>query len=150
MTEESRHLRERREATVIEHIDAENRHDIDAALATFDRPRYQVNGAESDGEAAVRDLLGDLMTGLPDLEAEIRKLHHADDAVIVEGLIRGTHDGEWAGVPATGRPVQLPAACIFEFENDRLVCEKVFYDVASVLTQIGVLPEPAASMGAVE
>jgi hypothetical protein len=32
---------------------------------------------------------------------------------------------------------------IFEFDEDRLLCEKVYYDVATILTQIGVLPEPA-------
>ena len=51
-------LRERREAIVREHVDAENRRDIDAVIATFDRPRYEVNGEVSDGEGPVRELLG--------------------------------------------------------------------------------------------
>ena len=38
------------------------------------------------------------MAGLPDLHAEIGKMRHADDAVFGEGLITGTHDGEWAGI----------------------------------------------------
>jgi steroid delta-isomerase-like uncharacterized protein len=138
-------LRERREAIVLEHVAAENRHDIEATLATFARPRYEVNGVESDGEAAVRDLLHELMTGLPDFHAEVQKIHHADDAVIGEALVTGTHGGEWAGIGPTGRRVEVAIAAIFDFEEDRLVCEKAFYDVATILTQLGVLPEHTAA-----
>jgi hypothetical protein len=34
-------------------------------------------------------------------------------------------------------------AAIFEFDGDRLLCEKVYYDIATILRQIGILPEPA-------
>jgi steroid delta-isomerase-like uncharacterized protein len=136
-------VRERREAIVAEHIAAENRHDVEATIATFHRPRYEVNGEESDGEAAVRDLLQELMAGFPDFKAEVGKIRHSDDAVIGEGRVTGTHNGEFAGVPATGRRVDYPAVVIFEFEEDRLLCEKVYFDSATILTQIGVLPEPA-------
>jgi steroid delta-isomerase-like uncharacterized protein len=133
-------LRQRREAIVNQHAEAENRHDIEATIATFHHPRYEMNGDPSDGEAAVRELLQGMMNGLPDLHAEIGKMRHADDAVIIEGLITGTHDGEWAGIPPTGRRIEVPAAAIFEFDEDRLLCEKVYMDFAAVLTQIGVLP----------
>jgi steroid delta-isomerase-like uncharacterized protein len=138
-------LRDRREAIVLEHIAAENRHDAEATIATFHRPRYEVNGVPSDGETAVRDLLTEMMTGLPDFHAETEKMHHADDAVIGEARITGTHNGPFAGIPPTGRRVDVPMAAIFEFDDDRLLCEKVYYDVATILVQIGVLPEPAAA-----
>ena len=136
-------LREHREAVVEEHVAAENRQDVEATIATFHRARYEVNGEPSDGEAAVRDLLGGLMAGFPDFHAEVDKFHHADDAVVCEGRMTGTHDGPWAGVPATGRRIELTFACIFDFEEDRLVCEKVFVDLATLLRQVGALPEPA-------
>ena len=133
-------LRERREAIVNAHADAENRHDVEATITTFHHPRYEVNGVPSDGTDAVRELLQGLMNGLPDLHADIDKMRHADDAVFFETLITGTHDGEWAGIPPTGRRVEVPVAAIFEFDEDRLLCEKVYMDFAAVLTQIGVLP----------
>ena len=133
-------LRQRREAIVNQHAEAENRHDVEATIATFHRPRYEVNGAPSDGEEAVRELLQGFMRGLPDLHIDMAKMRHADDGVIIEGLITGTHDGEWAGIPPTGRRVEVPVAGIFEFDEDRLLCETVYMDMATVLTQIGVLP----------
>jgi steroid delta-isomerase-like uncharacterized protein len=141
-------LRQRREAIVTEHVEAENRHDVGATIATFhQQARYEVNGETSDGEAAVRDLLQDLMAGFPDFHVEIKTIHHADDAVIGEGRITGTHEGPFGGLPATGRAVDYPAVAIFEFEEDRLQCEKVYFDSATILTQIGVLPEPADPPG---
>lgn len=133
-------LRRRREAIVNQHAEAENRHDIEATIATFAHPRYEVNGAPSEGAEAVRELLQGLMIGLPDLHAELAKMRHADDAVFGEGLITGTHDGEWAGIPPTGRRIEIPIVGIFEFDGDRLLCEKVYFDMATVLTQMGVLP----------
>ena len=133
-------LRQRREAIVNQHIEAENRHDVEATIATFHHPRYELNGDASDGEEAVRELLQGLMHGFPDLHADIGKMRHADDAVFGEGLITGTHDGEWAGIPPTARRIEVPVAGIFEFDEDRLLCEKVYVDFAAVLTQIGVLP----------
>jgi steroid delta-isomerase-like uncharacterized protein len=140
-------LRERREAVVREHVAAENRHDIDAAVATFDRPRYEVMplGEPNDGEAAVRELLQELMDGFPDFNADVQRMHHADDAVICEVRVTGTHQAPWSGIPATGRPVDLPMACIFDFEDDRLVCEKVYFDLATMLRQLGVLSEPTTA-----
>ena len=135
-------LRERREAIVDEHMAAENRHDVEGTVATFDRPRYEVNGEPSDGESAVRELLQDLMTGFPDFHVVAEKFRHADDALIGEGRVTGTHNGPFAGIPATGRRVDYPAVAIFEFEDDRLVCEKLYFDSATILRQIGVLPEP--------
>jgi SnoaL-like polyketide cyclase len=89
-------LRERRAAIVRQHVEAENRHDVEATIATFHHPRYEVKGDPSDGEEAVRELLQGFMNGLPDLHFEVSKLRHADDAVFVETLITGTHDGELA------------------------------------------------------
>ncbi len=79
------------------------------------------------------------MHGFPDLHIGTTTLRHLDDGVLVEGLITGTHDGDWAGIPPTGRPIEVPVVGIFEFEGDRLLCEKVHLDLATVLGQIGVL-----------
>ena len=134
-------LRVRREAIVLEHIAAENRHDVESTIATFHRPRYEVNGEASDGEDAVRELLQELMTGFPDFHAEAWTIHHAAGAVIAEARVTGTHNGAFAGISATGRGVEYPLVGVFEFEEDRLLCERVYFDTATILRQIGVLPD---------
>ena len=81
------------------------------------------------------------MRGFPDFWAEILNLRHLDDGILVEGLITGTHDGEWVGIPPTGRRISILVVSIFEFDEDRLMCEKAFMDVATMLTQVGVMPQ---------
>lgn len=136
-------LRERRERLVREHIEAENAHDIARTLATFHRPRYEVApfGAPNDGAESVHDLLQSMFTAFPDFHVEVAHLHHADHAVIVEFVLTGTHRGLFAGVAPSGRRICLPVVGIFDFAYDKLMCERVFFDLATVLRQI----EPLAA-----
>jgi hypothetical protein len=79
-------LRARREQIVEAHIHAEtSAHDIEAALATFRHPRYEVPAfdAIADGPQAVEGLLGQLLGAFPDFWLERTATHHADHAVIV-------------------------------------------------------------------
>ena len=130
--------REQREAIVLAHVAAENAGAVEATIATFARPRYNVYpmGAVSEGEEAVRHLVTGLLTAFPDFHFQILKLHHADDAVIVEGVISGTHKADFAGLAAGGRRMEVPAACVFDFEDDRLVNESVYFDFATLQRQL--------------
>lgn len=145
MTDHATHtLREARVAIVMEHLDAENRHDIDGVLATFHLPRYEVNGETYDGGVAVRTLLGALLDAFPDLHIEPGPLRHTNDAVIGEGHMTGTHQGTFIGVAATGRTIDCPTVGIFEFDGDRLINEKVTFDSATLYRQLGAFPLPSA------
>ena len=134
-------LRDRREATVRQHVEAENRHDVAGVLASFHHPRYDVVplGFVSDGALAVEELITGLLAGFPDFNAEILTVHHSDAAVILEVRMTGTQNGPWAGIEPTGRAMDVRVACIFEFDDDRLICEKVYFDFATLLRQLGRL-----------
>ena len=133
-------LRQARERTIRSHMEAECNHDIAATLATFADANYDVVplGAPSNGPAAVEDLLGGLFEAFPDFSADALTIHHADDIVFVDTLIRGTHRGNWAGVPASDRPIEVRCGCVFHFTGDRLIKETVYFDHATLLAQIGV------------
>jgi steroid delta-isomerase-like uncharacterized protein len=139
MSVEGQSLRERREALVQRHIDAENDGDVDAMIATFHRPRCQMVAMDlmSDGETAVRALMGPLVRAFPDLRCEPITVHHADEAVIVEARLSGTHRAEWAGIAPRGGRMDLPIVCIFDFDEDRLVNETVYFDFATLQRQLG-------------
>src|ERR1700756_1741082 len=127
-------LRERREAIVREHIAAENAHGISRAIATFHHPRYEVApfGSVSDGGQAVHDLLAGMFAGFPDFHVDVVRQHYADEAVVCEFVITGTHLGPFAGLPSTGRRIEVPLVGIFDFDGDRLMCEKVYFDMATL------------------
>lgn len=135
-------IRDRREAIVNAHIEAEAvTHDVAATVATFRHPRYEVPalGVAVDGAEAVHGLVSGLLAAFPDFYLHKMALHHADDAVIVEVRFGGTQRGIWAGIPPTGKKMEVQSVLIFVFEDDNLVCEKVYFDHATILRQLGAI-----------
>ena len=135
-------IRTHREAVVQAHINAEAvSHDVAGVLASFRHPRYEVPALEAiaDGTQAVEGLVGYLLTAFPDFYLEQTALYHAEDAVIVECRFGGTHRGIWNGIQPTANLMEVPAALIFIFEGEDLVCEKVYFDHATILRQLGAI-----------
>ena len=131
-------VRRRREDLVRQHMEAENVHDFDAVIRTFRHPRYELvaTGAVHDGEAEVRQYFRTTRTAFPDQRNELIALRHADDAVIVEFWLLGTHRGPLGGLAPTGRSFRCRMTAYFLFEGDDLVCERVYFDSASLLRQL--------------
>jgi len=131
---------------VQDHIRFENEHDLDRVVATFGKAaRYddEPSDAHYVGPAAVRGFYAELMQGLPDFRCEIQRTHVSDDAIVLEVLVSGTQLGLWRGLPPTGLRVEVPICAVFTFDaEDRIAGEKVYYDRASVLRQLGVFHEP--------
>src|SRR4051794_23340884 len=135
-------LQARREAIVDAHIEAEaGEHNVASVVATFRHPRYEVPALNTiaDGAEQVAGLVTALLAAFPDLYLSKNKTYYADDAVIVECIFGGTQRGVWAGIPPTGKAMQVQGVLIFVFEDDELVCEKVYFDHATILSQLGLL-----------
>ena len=138
-------LRDARERIVREHMESENRHEFDVTMGTFHHPRYEIvpTGEIHDGEEAVARYFAETRAAFPDQRNETIAIHHADDAVIVEFWLRGTHEGELRGIPPTGRAFEVRCVAFFLFEEERLVCERVYFDIATILGQLGIGAPPA-------
>jgi steroid delta-isomerase-like uncharacterized protein len=146
-------MRSARIAMVEQHIRLENEHDLEGVLRTFgDTARYddEAWGEHYKGVDGVRLFYEQLMKALPDLEIEVQRRHVTDDSVLLEVMIRGTQLGEWRGLPATGRRVEVALCAVYTFEsNNRLAGEKIYYDRGTVLRQLGVFHEPQSGLGQV-
>jgi steroid delta-isomerase-like uncharacterized protein len=145
----SEELRRKREALVIEHMETENRHEYEATIDTFEHPRYELVGTGDvyDGREEVARYFEDTRTAFPDQRNELIALHHADAAVIVEATLLGTHDGPLRGLPPTGRKFEMRFVAVFVFEEDRLVCERVYFDSNTILRQLGIARDPVSLGG---
>ena len=145
----STELRERREAIVREHMETENRHDYVATIETFHHPRYELVGTGDvyDGREEVERYFDETRTAFPDQRNEILELHHGDDAVLVEAMLYGTHEGPFRGLPPTGRRFEMRFLAVFVFEEHRLVCERVYFDSATILRQLGIARDPLSLTG---
>ena len=131
-------LRERREKIVNQHIEAENKGDLDGVIASFYKPHYEVipMAAVVDGEKEVRELIGSLTNSFPDFHVELITLYHSDNAVIIEARMTGTHQKEFAGMQPKGKKMDVRLAAIFDFDEDKLVNESVYFDFATLQQQI--------------
>jgi steroid delta-isomerase-like uncharacterized protein len=137
-------LRAAREALVREHMESENRHEFDVTMGTFHHPRYEIvpTGDVYDGEEEVRAYFEASRAAFPDQRNELVALHHADDAVIVEFDLKGTHRGPLRGIPPTNRPFTCRTLALFVFDGDRLVAERVYFDLMTIFGQLGLLEGP--------
>ena len=144
-------LLQRRETTVREHMESENRHDFDTTIGTFHHPRYELvpTGDVFDGEQEVRGYFRESRTAFPDQRNEVIALHHADDAVIVEFYLLGTHLGRLRALPPTGRSFRCRMTAYFLFDGDRLVCERVYFDQLTIMRQLGLAHESTSLAGRV-
>ena len=138
-------------AVVDQHIRFENAHDLDGVISTFGEiAQYDDEpwGEHFEGTDGVRHYYEQLMRAVPDLEIEVRHRHVTDDAIVLEVAIRGTQLGEWRGLPATGRRVEIPLCAVYTFNaDDRLAGERIYYDRGTVLKQLGVFHDPQSMVG---
>ena len=138
-----------RVATVLEHIRLENEYDFPACIAEFAHPRYEIvaTGETHDGPAGVEAFLIENRRAFPDFSFDHTRVSAAGDVVLVEGLFRGTHEGSWRGLPASGRRVEFAMAVVFEFDGEALVCERVYFDLGTPLRQLGLARDPLSLGG---
>jgi steroid delta-isomerase-like uncharacterized protein len=133
-------LARRRLELVREHMRSENEHRFEDTLATFDHPRYEIVGTGDvyDGADAVAEYYRSSRAAFPDQRNENTVLHSAENAVIAEFDLVGTHRGELRGIPPTGRSFRCRMCAVFEFEPDgeQIVCERVYFDQGTIARQL--------------
>lgn len=72
----------------------------------------------------------------PDLQAHIEDIFAADDRVAVRLRFRGTHSGEFLGIPATGRTVEYVSHEFYRIADGLIAEEWICSDTATLLRQL--------------
>jgi predicted ester cyclase len=83
----------------------------------------------------------DRLTAFPDLSTSIEDMFVSGDKLAVTLIWRGTHTGEYGGVAATGRPVEVRDTAIWHFRNGKVIEILTLQDQFGILKQIGYLPD---------
>ncbi len=128
-----------------EHLRAENAHDVDGIMETFSHSaKFTLNGNTYEGHNLIRvahERFGFSEGGsFSDLRVEEHRRYTSDNAIILEQSVSGKHTGNWGGIEATGRAVNLSICTIYTFDaDDKLVGENVYFDGALLLNQLGAL-----------
>ncbi len=83
------------------------------------------------------------LNAFPDLKLSIDDAIAEGDQVAARWTMRGTHQGELYGIPATGKQVTQEGAVVYRLVNAR-IAELWFYpDNLGLMQQLGVVPEMA-------
>ncbi len=81
------------------------------------------------------------VSAFPDLQHMIEDVIEAGNKVITRGFFTGTHQGNFNGIPSTGKQVKASWIDITEFDSDgKVVNEWVELDSIGLMQQLGVVP----------
>jgi len=80
----------------------------------------------------------------PDITHEIQDQLAEGDRVATRIVVRGTHGGDFMGIPPTGRAVEIKAINIHRVADGRIVEQWVVSDGVGLLQQLGMMPPPAS------
>src|SRR5215217_3544520 len=102
-------------------VEAWNAQDLDAAeeLLAAEFVRHDANLPDVVGPQTERQYIADTLTAFPDLHLEIEQLIADGDLVAARYLVQGTHQGEFLGIPGTGRPVASQAVALHCLDGHR-------------------------------
>jgi len=130
--------------------------DADKALATMTENPYVIlipSGTGGSGRAGVREFYANqfLPNLPPDLELTSLSQVFGNDRIVEEFVIRFTHTigMNWMlpGLRATGRKTEFALVGVIQFQDGKVANERLYWDQATVLSQLGVLDHPTAAAG---
>jgi steroid delta-isomerase-like uncharacterized protein len=101
--------------------------------------------APAPGAEGFKMIAGMFLTAFPDLHTTIEDVVADGDRVATRGTFTGTHQGEFNGIPPTGKSVKVSYIDIWRLENGKAVENWVQIDMVGLLQQLGVMPAPQAS-----
>lgn len=119
--------------TWIRHSIAEDRRDLDGLIATLAPDCvYEIpsSGQRWDGHDGARRFYAEFLAAIPDVHFGLAEIAIGPQGVIEVARMTGTNAGSWAGLAATGRPIDLVVTIVFPWnaEHGRFAGERIFLD----------------------
>ena len=117
----------------LKHSIAEDKRDLDGLIATLTPDCvYEVvpTGQRWEGHDGARAFYTSLLGAFPDAHFALQNIVVGPQGVFEVARLTGTHQGVWAGIAPTGRPVALTVLIYFPWNPEQRLFEgeKVFFD----------------------
>jgi steroid delta-isomerase-like uncharacterized protein len=96
-------------------------------------------GTSPDREG-IHDFVKQVRAAFPDIETSADDILVEGDRLAVRSTVRGTHQGEFMGIPASSKKVEVSNYDFVRFENDQVVEHWGTIDSAALMEQIGAVP----------
>ena len=121
-----------------------NARDLDHALSELvveDFVEQNPLPGQGPGRAGLAGVLSGMFAAFPDLYWTLHDTVTEDDRIMTFSTWTGTHQGEFMGIPPTGRKVTVEAWTLDRYRDNQLTESRIIMDIAGLLTQLGVLPQ---------
>lgn len=82
------------------------------------------------------------LTGFSDISFDIIKIFGHQDDIVKHWRFKGKHTGEFFGIPATGKNVDLEGVTLVKMKNGKIIEEHDFMDNMDFMGQLGLLSDP--------
>jgi steroid delta-isomerase-like uncharacterized protein len=125
------------------YMDAWNAHDAGRVAAYYtDDAQYEdvAMGIISRGKEQIKQFAEATFRSSPDLKFELVSGFVAGDRAASEWVMSGTHQGDFPGLPASGKPVSIRGASALELDGDKIRRSSDYWNLASLLQQMGQPP----------
>lgn len=86
--------------------------------------------------------------GFPDNRHDVEEMIAEGDKVVVRCTLTGTHEGEFMGIPPTGRSIEVTEIHVYRLEDGKAVEHRVGRDDLGAMRQLGVIPDGLTGPGA--
>ena len=98
-------------------------------------------GVVARGKEELRSLVNRAFAAAPDFTYGVTSRFAASQWAAIEWVMSGTHKGDWPGMPATGKRFSsVRGASILELEAGKIRRESDYWDTATFMKQVGLLP----------
>jgi steroid delta-isomerase-like uncharacterized protein len=116
------------------------------ALLTADHVYEDVTfGTVNHGPAETRPFFAAAYAAFPDIHFEATHVVADREGGAIEWIMTGTHQGDLPGLPRTGKAFRVRGVTIFETAGDKIRSVHDYWDSATLLRQLGLLPAPATT-----
>ena len=100
---------------------------------------YHAASRTIQGREPFKQFMSMLLTAFPDLHVSIEDVIGEGDKVVVRFTARGTHQGDFMGIPSTGKSAAVTGISIIRIANGKFLEEWANTDLVQ---QLGVVPAP--------
>jgi steroid delta-isomerase-like uncharacterized protein len=97
-------------------------------------------GVVTRGKEELRSFANGAFAAVPDLQFELTGRFATGQWAAIEWNMSGTHEGDFPGMLATGKRLSVRGSTILELEAGKIRRESDYWDAATFMKQVGLLP----------
>ena len=133
------------------YVERYNAGDLDGVMALYADDAVQgIPDGTFKGREAIRERLAMELAACPDVVHSVRSFVSDGDFFADEWTFAGTHSGPFVmpdgtEVPPTGKRLEVKGMEVVALRDGTIVLNTLYYDMLTVVAQMGLLPEPASA-----